>query len=467
MRRFTAFVLLLTAGASSAADTSKPLTRIGFGSCAHQEKPQPIWDAIVASKPDIFLCLGDNIYGDSEDMSVLKAKYDKAAAVPGYQKLLKICPVLATWDDHDYGKNDAGVEYAQKDQSQQLFLDFYGIPKDSPKRTQKGVYDSVTYGPEGQRVQIIILDLRYFRSPLKRGKRSEGMTYTPYIANNDADATVLGEAQWKWLEDQFKKPAEVRLLVSSVQLIAEDHGFEKWMNFPGEREKLFKMIRDTKANGIIALSGDRHLAELSQMTDVVGYPLYDLTSSGLNQASKTWRASEKNRHRVSGMPWGDNYGLITIDWAAADPTISLQIRDVVGELTIREQLPLSLLTPGKRAVKVPEEEPKVSEGSIAPKAALEKIGDKVTVEMKVNSVGGTKEKRMFLNSLKNFSSKESLAIVCMPKAFGDKYAKATAATFLNKTIRVTGVVSTFRDSIQIVVDDEKQLEIVEATPAKE
>ena len=106
-------------------------------------------------------------------MAVLKAKYEKAAAVPGYQKLLKTCPVLATWDDHDYGKNDAGVEYPQKDQSQQLFLDFYGIPKDSPRRTQKGVYDSVTYGPEGKRVQIIVLDLRYFRSPLKRGKRAD------------------------------------------------------------------------------------------------------------------------------------------------------------------------------------------------------------------------------------------------------------------------------------------------------
>ena len=161
------------------------------------------------------------------------------------------------------------------------------------------------------------------------------------------------------------------------------------------------------------------------------------------------------------MPWGDNYGLITIDWEATDPTISLQIRDVVGELTIRETLPLSLLTPGKRVVKAPEEEPKVAEGSISAKAALEKIGDKVTVEMKVMAVGGAPDKRLFLNSLKDFKSRESLAIVCTPKAFKEKYAKATGATFLNKTIRVTGVVSTFKDSIQIIVDDEKQLELVE------
>ena len=42
----------------------KPLSRILFGSCARQNNPQPIWDAIVAEKPDVFLMIGDNIYGD-------------------------------------------------------------------------------------------------------------------------------------------------------------------------------------------------------------------------------------------------------------------------------------------------------------------------------------------------------------------------------------------------------------------
>src|SRR5262245_27222992 len=106
--RFGRLTLLLAVFAAAlpaapAQDAPPPPRRIAFGSCASQEKPQPIWDAVVAARPDLFLFLGDNIYGDTDNAEVLKAKYAQLAAVPGYQKLLQTCPVLATWDDHDYG----------------------------------------------------------------------------------------------------------------------------------------------------------------------------------------------------------------------------------------------------------------------------------------------------------------------------------------------------------------------------
>ena len=47
-----------------AQDTPSPLTRIAFGSCADEEKPQPIWDAVLAYQPQLFLFAGDNVYGD-------------------------------------------------------------------------------------------------------------------------------------------------------------------------------------------------------------------------------------------------------------------------------------------------------------------------------------------------------------------------------------------------------------------
>jgi alkaline phosphatase D len=125
--------------------------------------------------------------------------------------------------------------------------------------------------------------------------------------------------------------------------VAEDHGWEKWMNFPHERERLFKLLRDTGAQGVILLSGDRHLAELSMMDAGVGYPIYDLTSSGFNQAAKSWRPLEVNRHRVATMNWGDNFGVIAIDWDRADPRISLQIRDVEGDITIQQKINLSTI----------------------------------------------------------------------------------------------------------------------------
>jgi alkaline phosphatase D len=123
------FAVLGWASISPAAERPR-ISRIAFGSCCKQERPMPIWPSIVAAQPDVFLMIGDNIYGDSEDLAVLKAKWDKLGADPGFQQLRKTCPLYATWDDHDYGANDAGVEYPQKVGSQKLFLDFYAEPAD-------------------------------------------------------------------------------------------------------------------------------------------------------------------------------------------------------------------------------------------------------------------------------------------------------------------------------------------------
>lgn len=350
MKRILTLVLtlwLLGSGlAAPPLDRNKVVSRIAFGSCAHQDKSQPIWEAIVAQKPDLFLFIGDNIYADTEDMDLMKAKYAKLAAQPGYKKLQQTCPILATWDDHDYGKDDAGFEYPKKREAQQIFLDFFGEPKDSPRRQREGVYDAVVLGPAGKRVQILLLDTRYFRSALKRRpdkpKRGEG----PYIPNPDPNATILGANQWRWLEEQLRQPAELRIIASSIQVIAEDHYWEKWANFPHERERLFQLLRDTQAGGVVFISGDRHLAELSMMDGGVGYPLYDLTSSGLTEADKAWGRWEVNRHRVGTMFWGNNFGMITIDWDKQDPLIRLQIRDEEGELFLQQKIPLSLLQPG-------------------------------------------------------------------------------------------------------------------------
>jgi alkaline phosphatase D len=335
--------LAFQAGPPPAAD--RPISRIAFGSCSDQDLPQPIWTPIVAFQPELFLYIGDNIYADTEDMEVMRAKYQRQAALPGLRHLWSIAQVLGTWDDHDLGANDVGAEYTKKAEAQQLFLDFFGVPKDSPRRTQEGVYDARVFGPAGRQVQIILLDTRYFRSPLKP-RVPPAPRLGRYVANTDPSSTMLGEAQWAWLERQLAVPAQVRVLVSSIQLVAEDHGYEKWMNFPHERQRLFDLLKKHQSAGAIVISGDRHLAELSMMDAGIGYPLYDLTASALNKSATAWRMYENNRHRVGTMNWGQNFGVITIDWNRADPRISLQIRDEDGDINIQRKLDLSTLQPG-------------------------------------------------------------------------------------------------------------------------
>ncbi len=360
MKRCYILTFLVWLGAVSVGRPSRPfrsiepLTRIAFGSCVDQDKPCPCWDAIAGFKPDVLLMLGDNIYADLENGRVIKAaperiwqKYLVQAAVPGFKKVRESIPIIPVWDDHDFGMNDAGGDFPHKDISQTYFLDFWGIPKDDPRRLRKGVYSSQTIGPVGKRVQVIMLDGRYHRSPLKKGSRQVipgySGTIVPYLPNNDPGVTMLGEEQWKWLEEQLKQPAELRLLCSGIQVIADEPPFEKWANFPHELERLYKLIRDTKAAGVVLLSGDRHLADLSCRTDVVGYPLFDATSSGFNQGSKNWRPPDRNKYRVAGMPYENNFGAVLIDWDAPGVKLTMQFRDDRGDVHVSHPFRLQQL----------------------------------------------------------------------------------------------------------------------------
>ncbi|MFK7788073.1 MAG: alkaline phosphatase D family protein [Phycisphaeraceae bacterium] len=323
-------------------------TLIAFGACAHEGKPQPIWDAVVAAEPELFIFTGDNIYGDTNDMAVMQAKYDKLAAKPGYQKLLKTTPVLAVYDDHDLGKNDGGKDYPRRKESAQMCLDFFGVPADSPRRTREGIYGSQMLGKPGSQVQVILLDTRYFRDKLDRStltkeEKNAKNVVGIYQPTKDTTRTMLGEDQWNWLEKQLKKEADVRLIVSSIQVISWEKGMETWGNMPHERDRLFKLIETTEANGVVFLSGDVHFTELSK-SDEGPYPMYDLTSSGLNQKPRELWYTAPNSYRVKDKLYtNNNFGLVRVDWAGDDTTITLSARNVKGETAHETVIPLSTL----------------------------------------------------------------------------------------------------------------------------
>ncbi len=318
----------------------QPLKRILFGSCIKQEQPMPILQKIADAGPDLFLFLGDNIYGDSEDMDVLRAKYAKLAADSGFQNLRKTCRTLATWDDHDYGVNDGGADYPKRKESEKLFEGFWLGDTDTEARHRPGIYDAHVYGPVGQRVQVILLDTRYFRSPLKRGDKRVG---GPWIPDDDPSKTMLGDEQWKWLEGQLRQPAELRVIVSSIQFIAEDAGQETWSNLPSERKRMLDLLTSTKANGVLFISGDRHWSELSSIDEGTPYQLFDLTSSSLNQPHPRGTPTQNCYRALPTTYHKENYGVIKIDWAAAEPTVTLQICDTENAVRINHKILLSAL----------------------------------------------------------------------------------------------------------------------------
>lgn len=305
-----------------------PLTRIGFGSCLHQDHPQPIWAAVRARDPELFLMIGDNVYADAEDVVTLRDAYQRQADHPELAALLREVPVLAVWDDHDYGRNDAGAEYPLKAEAKAAMLDFFGEPVDSPRRRHDGVYDSIVIGSAPRRVQIILLDTRWFRSPLVPVAFARGR----YVATDDPRATILGPVQWAWLAEQLDQPAELRVVVSSIQVLADQHPFETWGLFPHERARLFELFAGT--GGVLVLSGDRHRGELSRAElPPLRHPLYDLTSSSLNLPLA---GNDDNRFRVGPVVADANFGTLAIDWDRE--RVGLALVDVAGVEVVRHDL---------------------------------------------------------------------------------------------------------------------------------
>lgn len=332
------------ANPTPALDLTKPLSRIIFGSCNHHARSQHMWPLIEAQNPDLVLAIGDNIYGDNGYLgeanlaSFIKA-YTQQASHPEFRSLRSKVPMLATWDDHDYGPNDSGGTFAFREWSETLFETFWGVSEAAKSR--QGVYDSVIAGPEGQRVQIIMLDTRFFRSPLKSIPYQESRPRLGgYLPDDNPELTILGGQQWTWLKGELAKPADLRLLVSSTQVLTDAHGFEKWGNHPVERERLFAALKERNKGDMLILSGDRHSAAFyAQTPKELGSEIWEFTSSSLNLAfvRENAGAGEPDPRRRSGFFTQENYGMIDIDWQNKE--IIMQIRGNESQVVALQKLP--------------------------------------------------------------------------------------------------------------------------------
>jgi alkaline phosphatase D len=289
--------------------------RIAVGSCSHEYDENQMWEQIQTADPDLYIWLGDNIYGDSEDMSVLAAKYHRQKSRASYQSLISKVPVIGIWDDHDFGKNDAGKSWPYKNESKKLLLDFLDVPDSAAVRNRSGIYQSFQYGEGEQTVKIILLDTRYFRDDLVDDPNPDNR-YLP------AEGTILGEEQWVWLEKELRSStAKVNIIASGIQILPREHGFEKWDNFPSERQRLLDLINTLNISRPLLLSGDRHISEISRIElPDLDDPLVEFTSSGLTHSYEA--STEKNSLRKGPLVTQKSFGVIDILWKKS-PEIEL------------------------------------------------------------------------------------------------------------------------------------------------
>ena len=193
-----------------------------------------------------------------------------------------------------------------------------------------GAADAAVYGKvENGRVSILYSDTPPAdrdRSDLKKNDQSvaeKAVAPKPFLADNTKSKKILSEKQWKWLENELKKPAELKILSSSIQVIANDHQFEKWGNFPHERERLLNLIEKYAAKNLFIVSGDRHMAAIAKTEFKGAGTVYELTASSINRPARLGNNMGDSSYIADG--YGPiNFGLVKIDWS--NKTATLEVR---------------------------------------------------------------------------------------------------------------------------------------------
>ncbi len=261
-------------------------------------------------KADFMLWLGDDVYYLKKDFKSYDGMFNlnvrSRRVFPLYREFLAAQPHYALWDDHDYGPDNSGKDFALKDSSLKVFKGMW--PNTYPEGEQfKGNYFNFRYYD----AEFFMTDSRYHRDP-----------------DGDTAGAYLGETQMIWLKNKLLlSDAAFKFIATGSQVLNDNTFGECYSQYPRERQELLDFIASNNIKGVVFLSGDKHYSELSKMT-CNGYPFYDFTCSPLTFPPLPRRlvGAYENHNRVDGFDYGRrNFGRISFTGEAGNRNMKIEI----------------------------------------------------------------------------------------------------------------------------------------------
>jgi alkaline phosphatase D len=258
-----------------------------------------IFNTIAASDPDLMLWLGDNVYFREVDWgsrSGMQHRYSHLRQLPEMQALLGACPHIATWDDHDFGPDDADGSWVHKDWAAETFREFWPNPSQGLAETG-----------------------------------GQGIATNP--DNRTLKPQMLGQAQLDWLISALQySEAPFKLVAVGSQVVSDYAGYENMAMFAAERGELLRRIDAEDIRGVVFLTGDRHSSELSSLTLPGGRTVLDFTCSALTSGSYD-HSSEPNHNRMEDTMVGiRNYGTLSFSGPRTERVMTIRTMDGEGNL---------------------------------------------------------------------------------------------------------------------------------------
>ena len=291
--------------------STQEILTLGFGSCLHQDRSMAILKTIEKKELDLFMFIGDNVYGDQKDGELDKLIRTYKQQYNNLENFLKNVSTEFIWDDHDFGLNDGGSDYRYKDRAKELFLETWKIPSQDPRRLRDGLYFDKMIEKNGLKVHLLFLDNRTFKSEWKLTDEFNKEGKERYVKDFDPNKTLLGKKQWQWLKEKLNEDSNIKIILSSLQILSLGHGWESWDKLPLERERLFNLIDESNLSKLFIFSGDRHRGGFYSFKTDDNNDIYEFTSSSLNLPIP-FNTEEKGPLRIGSTYRKANFGVVRI-----------------------------------------------------------------------------------------------------------------------------------------------------------
>jgi len=238
----------------------------------------PIWEKLRSEKPELIFLNGDVVYVDSfdfvertkaTDLDIWQRYIDSFRRIPLYH-WHRLTPILATWDDHDFGSNDGDRDFISKKEALRVFRGFFGATQ-IMNHYEQGPYGvSSVFKAFGQR--FFLMDDRTYRQPNKDQKTQEPFGH-------------WGKQQHEWLLTNLKKETMPAWIFNGNQIFnGKALGFKEAfeMNHPKHFQSLIEELKQINSP-VVFSSGDIHFSEIMRIPkERIGYETYEISSSSMH-----------------------------------------------------------------------------------------------------------------------------------------------------------------------------------------
>ncbi len=310
------------------AQRSGQVLNVAFLSCVN-DTTDPVWTEMANHNLDMLCFGGDTPYADTGDLSDLRNKHRHLLQRPALAALCKNVSLVGTWDDHDFGKNNANGKSAAglKENTRRAFVEYR--VQDQYGSGDEGVYQKTDRGA----MEVFLLDARWYSQT------------GPSPVSPD-QSTCFGKDQWQWLLESIRKseaPFKV-LLQGQIWQDKKNSETDDMHTYYAERDALLDFIKKERIPGVVLVGGDIHVSRHLMHPQRVGYDLHDfIISPGHTSIIPSLNVYHQDLEWSRVKP--NQFLTMTADTTKTVPELTVKFLDKDGQENLVKTITYDQITP--------------------------------------------------------------------------------------------------------------------------